>query len=234
MAILAFDTSFNACSVAVWPAAPVARACARLEPMATGHAERLIPMIGDVLCEAGLGYGDVSSIAVTTGPGTFTGTRIGVAAARALSLALGVPIRPASSLSVIAWTAADQIGDVGTVTLCVALDARREEIYWQRHDGATGVALGPPCLSTPAAAAAEIADRPAIIVGSAGALVAAEARAGTTASAVRALMPDIAPDALSLARRACGLATVQHPEPLYLRAPDAKPPSGPAIERVSS
>ena len=133
MNILAFDTCFNACSVAVdcnvsghdrtiW---------SEKQLMTTGHAEALLPMIARVMGTAGIEYSEIDRIAVTHGPGTFTGTRIGISAARALSLALGVPIVRFSSLLPIGKSATsripDCIGDRDAVI--VARDARRDQCY---------------------------------------------------------------------------------------------------------
>src|SRR5690606_4397524 len=114
MNILAFDTCFGACSAAMlWHdatpsgegGAAGSRIVWRYEEMATGHAERLIPMIDEVLRESGQSLKTLDAIAVTEGPGTFTGIRVGVAAARGLALATALPIRATTSLHVIAHRA---------------------------------------------------------------------------------------------------------------------------------
>ena len=104
MNVLAFDTCFDACSVAAGRGlrslTPVI--AERFEGMQLGQAERLMPMIKETMLEAGMTYEMLDRIAVTVGPGTFTGTRIGVAAARALSLVCGAPIVAVSSLALMA------------------------------------------------------------------------------------------------------------------------------------
>src|SRR5262245_44701860 len=134
MNILAFDTCFDACSVCVAQRREggiIELASAR-ERFETGHAERLVPMIGEVMEKAGLEFSDLARIAVTVGPGTFTGTRIGVAAARALALSTGLGVVGVSSLAVMADIAADEIGVRPTgEDLTVAVDARRGEVYVQ-------------------------------------------------------------------------------------------------------
>ena len=77
------------------------------EPRATGHAERLFPMIAEVMDGAGLAFSAIDRIAVTLGPGTFTGVRVGIAAARALALATGKPVVAMTSLAVMAHRAED-------------------------------------------------------------------------------------------------------------------------------
>ena len=106
---LAIDTTFGACSAALRLAphdqAQDTQTISRYEAMTTGHAERLVGMIADVLRDAALGFDELNAIAVTVGPGTFTGTRVGVAAARALALAGDLPIYTATSLAVMAGVA---------------------------------------------------------------------------------------------------------------------------------
>ena len=106
MNILSLDTCFDACSVAagrglrsLTPAIAFA-----FEPMQKGHAERLLPMVEAVMAEAGLAFGALDRIAVSRGPGTFTGTRICVSAARALALATKAEIVSLSSLRLMAMS----------------------------------------------------------------------------------------------------------------------------------
>ena len=131
MTILAFDTSLAACSAAILQdgaASPIQR----FERMERGHAEALFPMIEAVMAEAGCGFGDLTKIAVTAGPGSFTGVRAGVAAARGFALAAMLPILAATSLEVMARglvrrsTASER-----AAKFMVAHDARREEFYVQ-------------------------------------------------------------------------------------------------------
>lgn len=98
MATLAIDTSMRACAVAV-----SAEHWAR-EAMQRGQAERLVPMVAEVLGRAGLAFGDLARVVVTVGPGSFTGIRVGLATARGLGLALGVPVLGVSTLDVL-WHA---------------------------------------------------------------------------------------------------------------------------------
>ena len=91
MIVLALDTAGETCAVALAKTGNGLSVLARrADAIGRGHAERLMPMIGEALAEAGLAYADLERIAVTTGPGSFTGTRIGVAVARGLALALGI------------------------------------------------------------------------------------------------------------------------------------------------
>jgi tRNA threonylcarbamoyladenosine biosynthesis protein TsaB len=108
-----------------------------IEDMAQGQAERLFPAIAGLLAGAGLAYADLTRIAVTTGPGSFTGVRIGLSAARGLGLALGIPVIGVPSLLALSLLAN------GPATVIV--DARRGEAYLQRFEAA-GVPIAPPSL----------------------------------------------------------------------------------------
>jgi tRNA threonylcarbamoyladenosine biosynthesis protein TsaB len=118
--ILAFDTSAAHCAAALlWGD----RVVLRLEEMQKGQAERLFPMLEEVLTEGGVAWRDLAAIAVGTGPGNFTGVRISVAAARGLALALGVPAIGVTRLEAMAYGA--------TRPVSVVEDARRGEVYVQ-------------------------------------------------------------------------------------------------------
>ena len=118
--ILAFDTSAAHCAAALlWDGKLILRD----EPMAKGQAERLLPLLEDVLAEGGLGWRDLRAIAVGTGPGNFTGVRIAVAAARGLALGLGIPAVGVTRLEALAH------GLPRPVT--VIEDARRGQVYVQ-------------------------------------------------------------------------------------------------------
>lgn len=234
MNILAFDTCFDACSAAAGRGLRTLTPsiAAAFEPMQAGHAERLVPMIEEVMAAAKLPFTKLDRIAVTLGPGTFTGTRIAVAAARSFALATGVPVVAMTSLNLMAMSPLIA-GEPGRA-LFIATDARRGEIYLQeidRHtlkarDDARAVALD--CL-------AEILnkDRPVTFAGS-GASQAAEAASLQGFDAL-ATAPHLLPDALDMLFAAAGLPVCDRVEPLYLRAPDAKPPSrSPFAARVSA
>ncbi len=123
--ILAFDTSAAHCAAALLSGGRVL--ASRDEQMATGQAERLLPLLEEVLAEGGIGWRDLTALAVGTGPGNFTGVRIAVAAARGLALGLGIPAIGVTRLEALAH------GLPRPVT--VVEDARRGEAYVQAFDG---------------------------------------------------------------------------------------------------
>src|SRR5579885_3200069 len=129
MNILALDTSMGACSAALLCADRAARRLVlRDAPMARGHAEALMPMVAEVLAEAGFAPRDLALIAATEGPGSFTGVRIAIAAARGLKLATGAELYGTDSLTVMARTAlAKGLSPQGP--FAVAVDARRGMLY---------------------------------------------------------------------------------------------------------
>jgi tRNA threonylcarbamoyladenosine biosynthesis protein TsaB len=211
--ILALDTCLDACSVAVCEdGAPLAT---RTEVMSRGHQERLAPMTAEVMAAAGQTFDALELIAVTIGPGSFTGLRVGLAFAKGLALALGVPCVGVGALEALA--ASEQ--DAGFVA--AAVDAKRGQIWLQAFfDGRP--AMAPDALA-PETAAARLAELwpggPATLVGSA-----APDLAGVIPTA--RLSTRLAPDPVAVARTALRLrAPYPPPRPLYLRAPDARLPS---------
>jgi tRNA threonylcarbamoyladenosine biosynthesis protein TsaB len=180
--------------------------------------------------EARLEFADLDRIAVTRGPGTFTGVRAGIAAARGLALACGAAVVTATSLEVMALACRERLGTAECASgFVVAHDARRGEFYMQSF-GAEADAVSVPVLAT-AGEAARIAAPFGIVAGSGARAVAAEAeRAGAS---LRFALPDLLPDAIHLARLAMGRPPSDKPAaPLYLRAPDAKPQMDKHLARV--
>lgn len=230
--ILALDTTFAACSAAVsldLPSDGGGRRVWRWEAMATGHAERLMPMIDEVMQEAGVDYDVLEAIAVTEGPGSFTGTRVGIAAARGLALATGLPVLAATSLAVIARSAAAELLAGGEALhrdapLMVCVDARRGQVYRQDFADGGGRAISAAAImSLEAAAQTSPAGGPVVAVGSA-----AEAVADIS-KAVIAGPVDVLPSARYLPD--VELEVRSPVQPLYLRPPDAKAQSGKTIAR---
>ena len=196
--LLAIDTATEACSVAL--IAPDGSLLAeRHEIVGRGHAERLVPMIAALID----GH-SVARIAVGCGPGSFTGIRVGIAAARGLALGWGVPLTGVSSLALIA-AAADE-------PVAVAITAGHGELFVQRFAGNPLRAIAPLAALSPAAAAAAVPER--LVLGSgAEALVAARGH-----GEARPAWPHAA-DVARLPTALTGLP----PRPIYGRAPDARP-----------
>lgn len=140
--VLALDSAAGGCSVAVTrDGEPLASAA---QAMDRGHAEALMPMVRDVVTAAGVAWPSIDAIAATVGPGSFTGVRIGLAAARGLAIASGAATVPITTLEAIATAAAT---DIDGSTLLVALDSKRRDFYAQWFDR-NARPLDPPRVST--------------------------------------------------------------------------------------
>jgi tRNA threonylcarbamoyl adenosine modification protein YeaZ len=208
--VLALDTATPTlvAGLARWTPSGGAEVLAeRAVPSGTKHAELLTPAISGVLADAGLAMADVETVVTGLGPGPFTGLRVGVVTAAALGDARGLPVVGVCSLDA-----------VGSGTRTVVTDARRKEVYWAAYD-ADGVRIDGPGVVRP-----EDLDRPGPFVGDPrfadrlGAPV--ELADVTTAGLLRAAAAQLA-DA----------STIAPLVPLYLRRPDATPPT--AIKAVS-
>lgn len=228
MLLLAIDTAGPDCAVAVArsdAAAATILARAR-ERIGRGHAERLMPMIEAALAEAGVGFNKLKRIAVTTGPGSFTGVRIGVAAARGLALALDIPAVGVGSLHALAFPL---LRSDRYATVAVALDARRGELFGFIQNGRSGEAVVEPSAFAAAdfAALLESCASPLVLTGSS-AVIIAENFGTSVEVAGTAESPDIADVAL------LGLSSdaAAPPTPLYARDADAKPQFDKALARL--
>ena len=226
MRVLAIDTAMQACSAAVRVDGENGEIIGEFEARSRGHAEALVPMIERVMGRAGLAYCDLERIAVTSGPGTFTGVRIGVAAARGLSLACKIPIVSLNALQVMARQvmASDR---VEAQALIIAVDARRGGLYVQMPQSNIEL-LAPP---EAAARVSALAVRDVMLAGSGGSAL--KEAAGQGGVNWRLTAQNLQPDARFLAMAAPRLEISKHPlVPLYLRAPDARPQHGKSIARV--
>lgn len=210
--LMALDTAGGACGAALWrDGAPVH---VSVDPMTRGHAEAIFPLIDRLLVEAGVQRRDLDRIAVTCGPGSFTGVRVGLAAARGLGVGLGIPVIGLDTLSVLA---AALPADAPALA---AIDARRGEVYLRLTDAAGAVTVPPQALAIAEAVAAVPPGTAAV---------------GSGVAVLRAAGADLPPaaaidvDPVDLARLAAALpAPAGPPSALYLRAPDAVPPKPPA------
>ena len=216
MKILAVDTALGGCSAALLEDG---KTLAHIfEPMDRGHAERLAPMVDETM--KGFDFAALDRLAVTTGPGTFTGQRVGLAFMRGLRLALKKPLTGVTTLEVIAASAMDQTRQTRAA---VIHDARREEAYLLLQEGEDTVQQ-PVVMLFKDAIERIRAFGPCAVAGT-GAQAAQETLGHDfVLSSVRQ------PDALWVARLAAKQAPSQDaPGPLYLRAPDAKLPGGKAL-----
>ena len=212
MMVLAIDTALDACSVALVQGAGALNSqtlAAICEPMQRGHQERLAPAAAAAMAEAGVGFAALDRIAVTLGPGSFTGVRVGLAFAKGLSLALDITCIGLGTLEALA---------LGTSGLAAcALDARRGQLYFQLFRD--GLPLTQPACAPVEEAARAVAaaaqDRPVLIGSGASAL------ANLLGEAV--VDPRTIVDCVALARRgASAPEPTGRPRPIYLRAPDAR------------
>ncbi len=228
MNIVALDTSMGSCGAAVLRQADgAAEIVLREERMPRGHAERLMPMLAAVMEEAKLASGDIDLVAATLGPGSFTGVRIAIAAARALSLVTGAKLWGADSLTVMARTAQGSIKTNGA-PFAIAVATRDGMLYFGLYSG-SGARLSGPSLLSPLEAASLLPPDVVFAAGSGAALLAEAVRGGD----LDAVLPDLEPSAASLAKLALvANATLDTLHPLYLRPPDAKPQAAAIIARA--
>ncbi len=224
MRILAIDTAMASCSVAVVDThanEPLAMASVAME---RGQAEALMPMIADILIQSG-GLSQIERIAVTTGPGSFTGLRIGLAAARGLSLATDIPVVGLTTLTVLA---APHIVDEDRRPVAAAIDARHGRVFLHMFAPGGRTLVAPRCAPARDAARA-IGTGPVRLVGSGAEIVAhvSDFPGGAT------VIPSApAPDILWVARLGAAIEpSASPPKPFYLLAPDAKPQEGGRVAR---
>ncbi|HEY5337521.1 MAG TPA: tRNA (adenosine(37)-N6)-threonylcarbamoyltransferase complex dimerization subunit type 1 TsaB, partial [Rhizomicrobium sp.] len=218
MKILAVDTALGACSVAVLDGENVL--AHRFVAMDRGHAEALAPMVEEVMRESGATFSALDRLAVTTGPGTFTGQRVGLAFMRGLRVALKCPLIGITTLEAMGAAAMVEASASFAATIH---DAKRGEAYLCVVSS-SGTVL-PPMLVALDEAAAKVAqavpaEMPMAIAGTAAEFIANQLGARARITSIRQ------PDALWVAR--LGLRApeaLDAPHPLYLRAPDAKLPA---------
>ncbi len=224
MRVLAIDTALAACAAAVLDTDRGIIA-SEVEPMVRGHAEALIPLVARVMKRSDLTFAELDRIAVTTGPGSFTGVRVGLAAARGFGVATGVPVVGVSTLSVYA---APYLAGNGKAPVVAAIDARHEHVFLQVFGPGGQTVVSPRLASLPEAIRAASAS-PAYLVGSAARAIAAGLPKNVSP---RAVDSRDAPDIAWVAQ--IGAVTPQAqsaPQPQYLRAPDAQPQNAAHLPR---
>jgi tRNA threonylcarbamoyladenosine biosynthesis protein TsaB len=218
MRVLAIDTALGACSAAVLDTNRGGIIASETLAMTRGHAEAVMPLIARVMDLADVEFAELDRIAVTTGPGSFTGLRVGISAARGIALAAG---KRAIGLSTLAGFGAPLIAEDDSTHVVAAIDARHDNVYLQVF-GAGGRTLVAPRIATLRDAVRAAMTGPARIIGTGANLVAAAWPKGADPP----LLVDnsSAPDIGWIARLGAAASDDgSPPKPLYLRAPDAQP-----------
>ncbi|MCC7347660.1 MAG: tRNA (adenosine(37)-N6)-threonylcarbamoyltransferase complex dimerization subunit type 1 TsaB [Variibacter sp.] len=220
MLLLAIDTALAVCAAAVYDSEADAVVASESLPMQRGHAEALMPLVARVMDHAGAEFADLDRVAVTVGPGSFTGLRVGIAAARGIALAAA---KTAVGVSGLAAYAAPCIAEDLADTTLAAIDARHDHVYAQVFGGG-GRTL---------AQAAYVPVAQAIAMSAGGVHL-----AGSAAELLLAQWPEERPRPVRVRAAAApeigwvarlGMvanADYAPAKPLYLRAPDAKPQDG--------
>jgi tRNA threonylcarbamoyl adenosine modification protein YeaZ len=204
--LLAFDTATPAVTVALHDGEQIVAVEAAVDARRQG--ELLVPFIDQALRQAGADRGDLTAIAVGTGPGPYTGLRAGLMTARVLGRALGLPVDGVCTLDIIAAAVAPPGGE-----FLVATDARRKELYWARYSAFGDRVSGPEVSS--------MSDLPAgLPVAGEGALLYPE----LDAEPIEPRYPAAARLAALVAQRIAAGTPAAPPQPLYLRRPDAREP----------
>jgi tRNA threonylcarbamoyladenosine biosynthesis protein TsaB len=227
MRVLAIDTALGACACAVLDTDHGEILATESLPMVRGHAEALMPLVARVLSVGNLAFVEIDRIAVTVGPGSFTGLRVGVSAARGIALAAG---KPAVGLTTLTAFAAPYIATDDTLPLLAAIDARNNNVFLQLF-GPGGRTLISPRLMTLDEAVRTATTGPARLVGSAANSIAA---AWPASQPLPPLVDQQAAPSIEWVARLGAAAAADGsavPKPLYLRAPDAQPQDAARLPR---
>lgn len=223
MMLLAIDCAANLCAACVYDAKAGRELGRHSLDLGKGHAEHLMGVIADAMSQADKAYADLEAVAVSLGPGSFTGLRVGVATARGLALALKIPAIGVTTLEALAAEARQFFP--GRPVLA-ALDGGRGELHAALYDELAVLRYG-PAVATLEDAVAMAADRSAVLAGSAARHI-AEAAGGGFDFGPLAATADVA----TYARLAAEKEPGEKPKPLYLREADAKPQAGFILPRA--
>jgi tRNA threonylcarbamoyladenosine biosynthesis protein TsaB len=224
MLILAIDTALEACAAAVLDTDAGELRAQEQQLMKRGHAEALMPMIARVMQSADLAFTALDRIAVTVGPGSFTGLRVGISAARGLALAAK---RPAIGLTTLSAYAAAIIGQSGSVPVISAIDARHDHVYFQIVAGDGSLLVRPAVAPIDEAIAASQFGAPHLVGNAARILAERWPKEGPQPVSVDA---QPAPDISWVAWLGAAANPDTNPaRPFYLKAPDAKPAAQPLL-----
>lgn len=221
--LLAIDCSASLCAACVYDAGVGKELGRSVRDLGKGHAEHLMAVIAEALEMGGVGYADLDAVAVSTGPGSFTGVRVGVSTARGLALALKIPAIGVTTLEALAYEARRQFP--GRAVLA-AMDAGRDEFHAAFYDGA-GTAVHAPAIATLREMQEMATTHRPVLAGTAAQKIAADDNRfdlGPIAATA---------DVAAYARLALEKDATEKPHPVYLRAADAKPQAGFALPRAS-
>jgi tRNA threonylcarbamoyladenosine biosynthesis protein TsaB len=219
MLILAIDTALDACAAAVLDTDATKIVAQETLPMKRGHAEALMPLIARVMKASGVAFMSLDRIAVTTGPGSFTGLRVGLSAARGIALAAAKPV---VGLTTLTAYAAPFVGENSAHPILSAIDARHDHVYFQVVSGDGGSLVKPKVAPISEALEASRYGAPHL-VGNAAKILADRWPSDAPPPAKVDMQP--APDINWVAWVGAAVSPATAPaKPYYLRAPDAKPP----------
>ena len=221
LSLLAIDTAGFACSAALWGDGRILSS--QREEMTRGQAERLLPMVESVMTDAGASFDSLSAVAVTMGPGAFTGVRIGLAAAKGLALALDIPLLGVTCFEAVAVSVSEH--ERQGRKLAVALESKRDDLYLQvfAKDVVPETAA---CAIASERLFEALPPAPIILAGDAKARALKALGEGSDA---RVFDGDDAVDASRVASlvAARGVDGFPAAKPLYLRSPDVSLPKRP-------
>jgi tRNA threonylcarbamoyladenosine biosynthesis protein TsaB len=219
MLILAIDTALDACAAGILDTDAGKLIAQESLVMKRGHAEALMPLIARVMKESGIAFAGLDRIAVTTGPGSFTGLRVGLSAARGLALAANKPVVGVTTLTAYA---APIVSESGEQPVIAAIDARHDQVYFQVVSGNGSSLIRPKVAPIEEALDASRFGAPHL-VGNAAKILAE--RWPAQASPPFKVDAQAAPDIAWVAWLGAAVSPNTAPaRPFYLRAPDAKPP----------
>jgi len=218
MLILAIDTALDACAAAVLDTGTGKLIAMESQAMKRGHAEALMPLIARVMKQAALPFAALDRVAVTSGPGSFTGLRVGLSAARGIALAAG---KPAVGLTTLSAYAAPIVSENGEQPVISAIDARHGQVYFQVVSGDGSSLIRPRAGLIEEAVAASQFGAPHL-VGNAAAILAERWPKDAEPPVRIEALP--APDISWVAWLGAAVSPSTAPaRPFYLRAPDARP-----------
>lgn len=227
MKLLAVDSAANLCAACVWDTAAGHELGRSVADIGKGHAERLMATIAEALQAAGADYPELGGLAVSTGPGSFTGVRVGVSTIRGLALTLKIPAIGVTTLDAVAAEARIAFPDR---PIMVAIDAGRGDLYVALYD-ASGKMSYDACVLNFADALALAIEAAPVLCGTAAEKIAQAARPLALDTGPEAATADIATFARLAALRG---PSPDKPTPVYLREPDAKPQAGFILPRSRS